>query len=179
MIHKAIAFASVAHDGQKRKGSNVPYIVHPFEVAQILTSQAASEEVIIAGLLHDTIEDTDVTVDEIALMFGKTVARLVAANSENKALTWEQRKEHTIAYMKNEATLEEMMVCCADKLSNLRSLKTDYNELGEALWKRFHRGKEHQKWYYESLVVALAPLEGYSMYQELVMTFHEVFSKDC
>ncbi|WMJ23965.1 HD domain-containing protein [Paludicola sp. MB14-C6] len=177
LIHKAIEFATLAHDGQKRKGSNVPYIVHPFEVAQILTLQGASEQVIVAGLLHDTIEDTHVTIEEIQTLFGKEIAHLVAGNSENKTLPWEERKQHTINYMKENATFEEMMICCADKLSNLRSLKSDYMILGEGLWKRFHRGKEHQKWYYDSLLNALSSLCDYSMYEEYITIFHNVFDE--
>jgi len=96
MIHKAIQFATLAHKNQFRKGTNIPYIVHPFEVAQILTDAKCNEEVIIAGLLHDTVEDTDVAIGQIEQEFGHYVAELVSSCSEDKSQSWEERKQHTI-----------------------------------------------------------------------------------
>ena len=75
MIHKAIEFAVIAHQGQTRKGTDIPYIVHPFEVAQLLTAAGADESVIVAGLLHDTLEDTTITTEDIFHAFGGEVLR--------------------------------------------------------------------------------------------------------
>ena len=96
MIHEAIIFAALAHEGQKRKGTDVPYIVHPFEVAQILTKAGASESVICAGLLHDTVEDTEVTLEEIRQKFGGEVAGMVSVMTEDKSLSWEERKQKAV-----------------------------------------------------------------------------------
>ena len=85
LIHKAIEFAVVKHKDQKRKGTELPYIVHPIEVMQILTASGCSDEMIVAGILHDTVEDTDATIDEVRALFGDKVARLVSAESETKA----------------------------------------------------------------------------------------------
>lgn len=175
MIHEAIQFAAVAHRNQKRKGTDIPYIVHPFEVAQILTAVGADEEVIVAGLLHDTIEDTDVILDDIAEQFGRQVGVLVLACSENKEKAWEERKRHTIAYLQKDCPYDAMEIICADKLSNLRSIAADYAEVGETVWQRFSRGREEQCWYYENLLHVFEPLEDLDMYEEYQQLFFEVF----
>lgn len=97
MIHEAIYFAAKAHDGQKRKGTAMPYVVHPFEVAAILMEEGAAEEVVAAGLLHDTVEDTAVTAADIREKFGPRVEALVLACSEEKDLPWEERKGRMLA----------------------------------------------------------------------------------
>lgn len=174
-IHKAIEFAAIAHKTDKRKGTDIPYIVHPFEVAQILTANGANENVICAGLLHDTVEDTDITIKDIERNFGQDIANIVAANSEDKSLSWERRKEHTVEYIKNDALLEVMLVCCADKLSNLRSVKHDLEIIGDNVWERFNRGFEQQKWYYKGLCEAMGALSDYDMYNEFCETYKEIF----
>ncbi|MPM79730.1 hypothetical protein SDC9_126770 [bioreactor metagenome] len=175
MLHKAIEFATIAHKNQVRKGTGVPYIVHPFEVCQILTAAGAEEWVICAGILHDTVEDTAITLEDIKNEFTDQIAALVSANSENKTLSWEKRKQHTIDYLKNRASFEEMLVACADKLSNLRSLQFDRKKMGESIWSRFNRGYEKQKWYYKELLDALKPLNDYAMYQELAAAYQDIF----
>lgn len=175
LIHQAIYFAVLAHRGQVRKGSDIPYIVHPFEVAQILSAHGAEEEVIAAGILHDTVEDTSTTLDEIEERFGLHVARLVQGCSENKALSWEARREQTLHFLKTSCPRDTMLIVCADKLSNMRSTAEDYVLLGDRLWARFHRGKEKQKWYFESLLVALRPVADTEMYKELFALVEDVF----
>ena len=88
-IHDAIIFAAKAHEGQRRKGTDIPYITHPFEVAQILMEAGCDETLIIAGLLHDTLEDTEVTAAEIEEQFGPEVLALVDSDSEDKSLSWD------------------------------------------------------------------------------------------
>ncbi|PKM61147.1 MAG: phosphohydrolase [Firmicutes bacterium HGW-Firmicutes-4] len=150
-ISKAIEFSAKAHEGHFRKGSQVPYITHPFEVAKILGEAVDPDEkeaLIIAGLLHDTVEDTDTSLETIRREFGQAVTELVASDSENKRLPWETRKQQTIDFLKNEATRDMQMLACADKLANLRSVKADYARIGEDVWDIFVRGKEKQAWYY-------------------------------
>ena len=96
-IHDAIIFAAKAHEGQRRKGTDIPYITHPFEVAQILMEAGCDETLIIAGLLHDPLEDTEVTAAEIEEQFGPEVLALVDSDSEDKSLSWEDRKKPQIA----------------------------------------------------------------------------------
>lgn len=142
-----------AHSGQLRKASKTPYIFHPFRVAEIVQSAGQSEGVIIAALLHDVLEDTDVTEKEIEERFGRQVLEWVrgACEPEHATKSWQERKEHTIRYLK-EAPFEIAMIICADKLDNLRSIKKDYEMMGEKLWGCFNQPKEKQLWYYSELV---------------------------
>lgn len=157
LIEKAIIFAAKAHEGQYRKSTNIPYITHPFAVGMLLQQSNCSDEVIAAGILHDTVEDTAVTFDELVENFGVEVARLVQAASEHdKSLPWEVRKQHTIDALPN-ASLEEIQVITADKYHNLSSIRADLELYGEEVWKRFNRGKKEQHWYYSRIVNALLP----------------------
>lgn len=106
-IHNAIIFAALKHQNQKRKETNIPYIVHPMEVMQILTENDCSENVIIAGILHDTLEDTDTKPQEIEAEFGKEVLNLEQTESEDKSKTWKERKQHTIDCLKTDTLLSE------------------------------------------------------------------------
>ena len=157
IIANAICFAVRAHDGQTRKGSDIPYITHPVEVALILAQMGAGDDLIAAGLLHDTLEDTDTTAEELEAAFGKNVLAIVESDSENKTLSWEERKQATLTLLPNEGR-EAQMLALADKLANMRSIAEDYATLGDALWKRFNRGYEQQKWYYTGLHAALGAL---------------------
>lgn len=157
-INKAIEFAAKAHmykptkPGKEfRKGTDTPYFTHPFAVGIILARYGCHEELIIAGLLHDCLEDTRITAGEIKSIFGDIVVNIVKGCSEpDKEDTWENRKKHTIRYLKN-APLDVRIVSCADKLHNLRCTISDYKINGELLWKRFKRGKQEQIWYYTAL----------------------------
>ena len=130
MIQKAAEFAAHVHAGALRKGSKLPYIVHPREVAMIVAMMTEDPEVIAAAYLHDVIEDAGVRYEELEEQFGKRVADLVQAESENKLLTWQERKQATIDRMKH-APEDMKMIAFGDKLSNLRSTATDYLIIGE------------------------------------------------
>lgn len=177
LIHQAITFATVAHMGQTRKGTRIPYIVHPYEVAQILTAAGADPAVICAGLLHDTVEDTGTSLEDIRNLFGDQVAALVDGASEDKSKTWQERKQHTIDYLAHDADLDELLLACADKLSNMRAMALDYATIGDQLWERFNAGKNQLSWYYGSLTEVLEPLHHYEMYWEFVNLYQEVFVK--
>ena len=175
MIHKAIEFATVKHQNQKRKGTNIPYIVHPMEVMQILTANNCSNEVIVSGILHDTLEDTDTTIEEITSIFGSVVADIVNSESEDKTKTWKERKQATINRIK-EGNLESKLVCCADKVSNLRSMFEDLKNIGDKLWGRFNASKEDIAWYYNEVYNSLSSLKDYPMYQEFKELIGKVFN---
>ena len=187
LISKAINFAVEKHStvknpdgtiGQKRKGSNLPYIIHPIEVWQILRNNDCSVEVQIAGLLHDTLEDTNATPEEIKESFGEEILSLVLTESEDKSKTWKERKQHTIDALANDS-IETMQVCCADKLSNCRAQLYDYKQIGDALFDRFNKQStpELQAWYYKSIVKSLAPLKGMKMYDELCEVVKELYGE--
>jgi (p)ppGpp synthase/HD superfamily hydrolase len=152
MIFKAIDFATRAHSGQYRKGTKIPYITHPLNVAKTLIQLECSETIIAAGILHDTLEDTRVTFDELLEIFGREIANLVSLTSEpNKSdWIWENRKAHTLKYLKTSSE-QVLILSLADKLDNIRSFREDHERIADKLWKRFNRPKEKQKWYYEEL----------------------------
>lgn len=179
-IHKAIEFATLAHINQKRKGSDVPYIVHPFEVAQIISTMEpydakTHDDIIIAGLLHDTIEDCGVTPNKIETLFGRNVLTFVMNNTEDKTLSREERKEHTIVIYKT-LCIQSQMLIMADKLSNLRSLKFDHDRIGEKLWTKFNRNKEDQEWYYKSLLKCFSNFNDRWFYNEYKGLINNLFS---
>lgn len=154
-INLALEISAKAHDKQYRKGTDIPYISHPVGVGMYLLQAQCSEELVIAGILHDTLEDTELTPETIAGLFGSEVLKLVQSNSEpNKNLSWEERKAHTHATLKV-ATRDEQILACADKLHNALSMIKDYEAMGEDFWGRFKRGKEQQAWYYRGIVSAL------------------------
>ena len=192
MIRKALKFAAVYHKEGVRKGSNVPYIVHPFEVALILQENGMEERIIAAGLLHDTLEDTELTTEQIRQEFGDDILQLVLGASEElearEETLWEERKKHTIEYLKT-APIDVKYIVCADKLSNIRSMLADHEKKGEKFWDKFMNSdkkiggseysreykREKQKWYYENLVKNLQELEGLKMYEELKEAVRELF----
>ena len=157
-IHEAIIFATQKHAGQIRKGTDVPYIVHPMEVMQILTAEGFDDNVIIAGILHDVLEDTSATPSEILELFGEDVLKIVIAESEDKSKSWKERKQATIDHLER-ASKDVKIVCLADKLSNLRSMAADLETVGEKLWERFNAPKTNIEWYYRKVfeTVKLAP----------------------
>lgn len=177
-LHDAIILAAKAHKGQLRKGTDIDYLVHPMEVLEILSSMNADTDLLIAGILHDTVEDTDLTLDRIQDIFGDNVADLVGKHTENKDLTWEERKQNAIEILRI-ADQRYQMLILADALSNLRSMYADYRAQGEQLWKRFRAPKEKQSWYYGEMKNAMAPLarqaDCQARYEELIHIYEEVF----
>ena len=152
MIDKAIEFATRVHDGQSRKGTKRPYIVHPIEVGDIVSSMTQDAEIISAAVLHDTIEDCEgVSRTLLAQEFSERVAGIVAQESEDKSKSWMERKQATIEHIKD-APVEVKMICLADKLSNMRDIDRDYPAVGEELWNRFRmKDKEMIGWYYKGV----------------------------
>lgn len=177
-LEKAIAFALERHAGQLRKGSNVPYITHPLEVMNLLMQMEADPDLLIAGLLHDTVEDTHTSPEELEALFGQDAAQLVVRHSEDKTKSWQQRKEATIAELKTADRRLKLLVL-ADKLSNLRNLAKDYAVVGEELWQRFNAPAEKQSWYYAAIRDALQDLQddphARAAYRELAACYQDAF----
>lgn len=168
MIDKAMRFATKAHEGQVRKGTSRPYIVHPIEVGDIVSTMTKDEEVISAAILHDTIEDCKgVTRDVLKEEFSERVASLVAQESEDKSKTWRERKGTTIQRIRT-AQREVQMIGLADKLSNMRDIDRDYPVAGEELWNRFRmKDKNIIGWYYKGVRDALKEnFDGVPVYEE-------------
>ena len=158
LLEEAIIYATIMHQGKVRKFGGSPYILHPLEVAQILSTMTDDDEVITAGILHDIVEDTDGTLKEIEKRFGERVAQLVDYESENeypaeeRKDTWKRRKEEALQGLKNNGDVGLRMLWLADKLSNIRSLAGNYSEKGEAVWQELHQDDPAMnRWYYKSV----------------------------
>ena len=164
-INEAFLFALAAHGGQTRK-DGLSYIIHPFEVGMELARNGAGEALICAGLLHDTVEDAGVTPAVLTASFGSEIAQLVLEDSEDKFKSWEERKEAAIRSLYTGSRAHQMLMC-ADKLSNLRSIRDALETEGDTVWSRFNRSKDQQAWLFRETVQALSALEGLAMYTEL------------
>ncbi len=174
MISKAIMMATLAHENQKRKGTEIPYILHPMESALIVSQIKYDSDLICSALLHDVAEDSQMSYDSISVMFSKKIADLVFFQSEDKSKSWKERKQHTINDIIELQDDDIKIVCLGDKLSNMRAISRDYDVLGEKLWERFNvSDKNEQGWYYKSLLNSFSSLEKYQPYQE----FKELVSK--
>ena len=153
---EALAFTIKAHGDQRREGGEIPYVAHLLGVASLVLDAGGDEDLAIAGLLHDTIEDTETTADDIESAFGPRVAAIVEACTdahEDPKPEWRKRKERYIAHLQSpETPIDVLVVLRADKLHNARAILLDYREVGEKLWSRFKEGPEQQLWYYGSLV---------------------------
>lgn len=147
---RAKHFAEKAHEGQHRKNSDAPYIIHPIRVAAQLKNAGFSDELVCAGYLHDVVEDTIYDIEDIEKEFGSEVARLVAAHTEDKSKSWQERKQHTIDTFKA-ANKEVKYLIVADKLDNLLDLEQSLKQQGEVVWEKFNAGIDKQKWYNESI----------------------------
>lgn len=187
LLDRAIAFAAEKHAGQCRKGSTIPYIAHVTEAMEIVSRLMEDEEIRAAAVLYDTLEDTGTKYEELVLNFGKRVADLVAAESENKREglpaeeTWNTRKQETINHL-SEAPTEVKMIALGDKLSNIRAMTRDYAVVGEELWKRFNENDPvMQGMYYGLLANAFGKDETIAAtpeYREYVDLCTELFSKE-
>ena len=153
---KAKEYAINAHKGQVRKSEiDKPMIVHPLEVGMILEELGFDDNVVSAGYLHDVVEDTSYTIEDIERTFGSDIAHLVYTASEpDKSKSWEERKKHTISSSK-ELPLRNKAVICADKISNLESLMIKFGKTERRDFSSFNRGEKDQEWYYRSIYESL------------------------
>jgi len=175
-VFAAIDIAANAHKNQFRKGTNTPYITHPYAVGMILQKEGCAEDIVVAGNLHDTVEDTIINLEYLRNKFGNKVALIVEGCSEpDKSLQWEERKEHTIEYLKTAIPVIKA-VACADKLHNVLTMLEDYQKEGEKLWMRFNRGREKQEWYYRNLVQSLMHPPVDDDFKKLYLTFAKAVS---
>lgn len=175
LLHKAIEYAAIKHRNQYRKGTDTPYIVHPMEVLQILAENDCPIEVQIAGVLHDTVEDTDTTIEDIERLFGTEIAELVRSDTEDKSLPWLKRKEQAIEKLHSQG-LGARQLLCADKLSNIKSIYCDKRIVGNNVWSRFKGSPSQTNWYYNEIIAELSKdLDGVKMFNELTEYVSLVF----
>lgn len=182
MLDKAIIFAVNAHKGTERRGKGFPYIVHPLEAVEIVATMTPDQELLAAAALHDTVEDTDVTIEQIREEFGERIASLVQAETvqtkqgESEADSWRSRKQRAIDTLAS-ASRDAKMVALGDKLSNMRAIWRDYTEIGDKLWDRFHApgGKKDHEWHYRSLANCFLDLSDTFAFRELMSLLDKVF----
>ena len=174
-FNQACLYATKKHEGQMRKSTPMPYIVHIYEVVQLLKESGADEDTIVAGILHDTVEDTNTTLSEIKELFGEKIAAFVDVLSEDKSLPYAERK-HIQAQRIAKAPFEAKLIKCADCLSNLRStyLDTVYEENP---WSKFNSSIKNIQAHYMETMKGLADLKDVKMFQELQKFYLLTFSK--
>ena len=182
-LDKAICFAVKAHSGVERRGKGFPYIIHPMEAVSIVATITKDQEILAAAALHDVVEDTEYTVEDIKKEFGERVAKLVASESDlivegkSESESWKERKQHAISRLKN-LDFDGKIVTIGDKLSNARAMLQDYGTLGEELWNKFHvTDPKLHKWHYESIREALSELSDTFAYKEFSEIVDKLFSK--
>jgi len=154
-FQRAFRFAAEKHAGQARKASTIPYIGHLMGVASLVLEAGGDEDLAIAALLHDVVEDCGGApmLKEVRRRFGRRVAKVVEGCTDADAdpkPPWRERKEKYIRHLKT-ADADTRLVSAADKLNNLRSILSDYRAIGESIWSRFKGGREGTLWYYRTL----------------------------
>ena len=181
LLDRAIVFAVKAHRNTERRGKGFPYIVHPMEAVEIVATITPDQELLAAAALHDTVEDTDVTVEDIRREFGERVAELVHSESDqytegvSEEDSWHDRKQAAIDRLAA-ASHDAKIVAMGDKLSNMRAIWRDYQQKGDALWQIFHvKDKASHAWHYRGLAASLSELRDTFAYQEFVRLMDEVF----
>ncbi len=181
LLDRAIIFAVKAHHNTERRGKGFPYIVHPMEAVEIVATITPDQELLAAAALHDTIEDTDVTIEDIRCEFGDRIAHLVYAESDqftegiSEKDSWHDRKQAAIDRLAA-ASHDAKIVAIGDKLSNMRAIWRDYMIKGDELWKIFHvTDKASHEWHYRGLAASLAELNDTFAYKEFVELINKVF----
>lgn len=183
-IDKAIKFAGKKHSGMIRKGDGKIYFYHPLEALIVASSLTDDEDILAACVLHDVVEDTPATIEEILKEFNPRVAKLVASESEdkrgnkNKADTWKERKEEAIDKVRNAEDIGTKIITLSDKISNLRSLHSVILKKGDATWDAFNmKDPLMHYWYYDSLREAFSELKDTAAYQEYCYLLNEIFGR--
>jgi myo-inositol-1(or 4)-monophosphatase len=183
LLDRAIIFAVRAHAGTERRGKGFPYIVHPLEAVGIVATMTSDQELLAAAALHDTVEDTSVSIEQLRVEFGDRVASLVASETDTfqKGVSeedrWHARKQAAIDRLAR-ASRDAKIVALGDKLSNMRAIARDYAVQGDALWNLFRTNdpREHE-WHYRGLADALRELHDTVAYKEFEELVNRVFTK--
>jgi (p)ppGpp synthase/HD superfamily hydrolase len=161
-LDKAIRTAAWAHEqaGQHRKGTDIPYIIHPFGVMTIASRATDDEDTLIACLLHDVLEDVDVSIYDERKMredFGDRVVAIVKdVTKDDTQPTWRAVSEAYLDHLEHRACDQAVTVSAADKVHNLHSVLFDYDVVGDDLWQRFStKSADDQLWWYEAILAVI------------------------
>ncbi|MGB6387125.1 MAG: HD domain-containing protein [Terriglobales bacterium] len=154
-LQRAFRYAAEKHEGQTRKQTAVPYLSHLMAVASLVLESGGDEDMAIAALLHDVVEDCGgmPRLREIRKLFGSLVAKIVEGCTDSfgePKAEWVERKKGYLREVK-QADAETRLVSASDKLHNVRTILADYRQHGEAIWTRFSGKKEGTLWYYRAL----------------------------
>lgn len=182
-LEKAYQYAANAHYGQYRKGTEIPYFTHIITTVNYCMELTDDVEVLQAAILHDTVEDTAVTLQDLRRDFGERVARIVEADTEDKrrdrpaSETWEIRKRETVLQLADKPR-EAKIVMLADKTANAESLLKEWEQCGDAVWNKFNmRDKKKQEWYFRSVADCLAEFSDTSVMLKLMEYIDRLFGK--
>lgn len=182
LLDRAIVFAVRAHAGTERRSKGFPYIVHPLEAVGIVATMTSDQELLAAAALHDVVEDTDITLEQIRDEFGERIAALVAAETDeiypevHDVESWRKRKQAAIDRLAS-ASLDAKVVALGDKLSNMRAIARDYAVQGDELWNRFRsKDRKDHEWHYRGLADSLRELHDTFAYKEFVQLIEQVFT---
>ncbi len=179
-LDRAIVFAVRAHAGTERRGKGFPYVVHPLEAMAIAATMTSDQEILAAAALHDVVEDTEVTLEEIRTLFGGRVASLVQVESDRteEGLDWRERKLDSLRRL-SASSRDAQIVALGDKLSNMRAIARDYATLGEPFWTLFRvKEKAVHAWRYHALLDAFAELRDTYAYREFEFLVNRVFPRE-
>lgn len=181
-IHTAIILASILHDAQRRKGDDSPYINHPYGVGFLLGQYTDDEDIVVAGLLHDVLEDVaGYSLEDMERDFGARVANIVLdvtekkdprASKKIKKDTWQERKDGYISHL-SVACEEALFVSCADKIHNIYTLTDAYRKQGDTIWKKF-RSQEESLWFYGAVLEALKKRLHHPLIQEYERAYQKL-----
>jgi len=167
---QAINTAAWAHRDHVRKGTDIPYVSHVFGVMQLVSQVTDDEDVLIAALFHDILEDVpeEYSPERMTREFGERVVELVRGVTKDSTLSsWQERADAYLAHLRKTDD-GSVLISAADKLHNLLSIHADLDELGDELWGRFNSGKERQLWWYRSVAdLVQERLPGNSLGEEL------------
>jgi (p)ppGpp synthase/HD superfamily hydrolase len=177
---RAFEFAAEKHAGQTRKASTIPYIAHLMGVASLVLEAGGDEDLAIAALLHDVVEDCGGApmLKEVRRRFGIRVAKVVDGCTDADTYPkppWRERKEKYIRHLKT-ADADTRLVSAADKLNNVRSIVSDYRAIGESVWSRFAGGREGTLWYYRTLLDVFLQRKRNRITRELELAVNELES---
>jgi len=177
-FRRAFLFAADKHHGQTRKASTIPYIAHLMGVASLVLEFGGDEDLAIAALLHDVVEDCGgaPVLAEVRRRFGPRVAKVVDGCTDSDTTPkppWRQRKETYIRHLKS-SDAETRLVSAADKLNNVRSILADYRDIGESIWARFNGGRDGTLWYYRALLQEFLRRKPNRLIQEFALAVQEL-----
>ena len=181
LFDRAAIFAVKAHAGTERRGKGFPYIIHPMEAAGIVATMTSDQELLAAAVLHDVVEDTDVTVEELRSEFGPRIAGLVVSESDvfeegvSEEDSWRSRKQAAIDRLAG-ASHDAKIVALGDKLSNMRAIARDYAVMGDAFWNIFHaKDPADHEWHYRGLADSLRDLSDTFAFKEFESLINQVW----